>query len=201
MRTALAVLAFLTLAACAEAQELFIWFYGSGGGDFMDSPPTFTGGMDVGGDITAGSWTVSVRDDGWPTDPSARQAYIWQTFFADNYTLGEQPYWTGYFDLDHGLMELNRIVIIDETNGGTLSGLCTFEYQVEDTNGNGELDEGEFCEGALASFAVLLRPWEGEGHWEYWGGTGNYFGTYNRDCPETHDTWWFGMYLWLIEGW
>ena len=30
-------------------------------------------------------------------------------------------------------------------------------------------------------------------------GTGNYFGSYVKDCPATTETWNYGMYLWLED--
>ena len=200
MRVAVTLLVLLVLAASTGAQEeTFIWFYGSGDGDFMDCPPVFTGGMDPGGDVEAGSWTITVCDHGWPTDPTERSAYIWDTFFAGNYTSGDPAFWTGVFDVEHGQPHMNQIAIVDDTNGGALGGICSVGYQVQDLNGNGELDEGEFCSGSLSGLIVILKYQEGSGHWDGWGGTGNYFGMYDRDCPASSDSWHFGMYLWVND--
>lgn len=201
MRVATLLLVLVTLAATAGAQEeTFIWFYSSGDGDFMDSPPVFTGGMDPGGDIVNGSWSITVCDHGWPTDPTERNAYIWDTFFAGNYTPGPPGFWTGVIDFDHGQPHMNRIAIVDDDNGGMLGGICSVQYQVQDLNGNAELDDGEFCSGSLGGLIVVLRHQEGSGYWDDWGGTGNYFGAFSRDCPTTSDSWQFGMYLWLDWG-
>lgn len=196
-----ALLTLLALPVNVIAQEdWFIWFYASGDGDLLDCPPIFTGGMNPGGDVVNGSWSITVCDHGWPTDPTERNTYIWETFFADSYTSGDPAFWTGVFDVEHGQPHMNPIAIVDETNGGTLGGACAVEYQVPDLNGNGVLDEGEFCDGYLGGLIVILSADEGTGFWDGRGGTGNYFGSFNRACPSTHDGWDFGMYLWLEYG-
>jgi len=190
---AIAVVA-LTSAASAET---FVWYFGVGNGDFMDTPPLFAGGMDIGGDITAGYWSIGVHDAGWPATSPAREAYIWNTFYAPNYTPGTPGFWKGYFDTEHGLSAMNDLYIEDDTNGGTMVGICTIEIQVQDLNSNQELDEGEFCEGSLTGLVIIIR--EGTGPYDGMCGTGNYFGSYVKDCPGTYETWNFGMYLWLDD--
>ncbi|MCD4690611.1 hypothetical protein K8S17_04040 [bacterium] len=197
MRTMVIVLAILAMATVACAQETFVWFFGVGNGDFMDSPPTFVGAMDPGGDITAGSWTITIPDAGWPTDPVLRYQHIWDTFYAGNYTVGTPGYWKGYFDTNHGLPEMNTLSIIDDTNGGSMTGVCTIEIQVDDANNDTVLDEGEFCSGSMTGMVIIIR--NGEGCYDGMCGTGNYFGTYVKDCPGTYETWNFGMYLYLDD--
>jgi len=187
----------LMMMVSVASAETFVFYYGVGHGDFMDTPPVFTGGMDPGGDITAGSWTITIADDGWPTDPGARYAYIWNTFYAPNYMAGPPSFWKGYFDTAHGLTRLNDLAIVDNTNNGTMSGVCSVEIQVQDLNNNHVLDPGEFCEGSLAGIVVIIR--DGTGVYDGMCGTGNYFGTYVKDCPGTSETWNFGMYLWLDD--
>ena len=197
MRALVIVIAVLALATVACADETFMWFFGVGNGDFMDSPPTFTGAMDPGGDIVDGSWTIVVPDVGWPTDPALRYQHIWDTFYAGNYTAGTPGYWKGYFDTSHGLPEMCALDIVDDTNGGTMTGVLTLEIQVEDTNNNQVLDEGEFCAGSLSGLVIIIR--EGTGYYDGLCGTGNFFGTYTKACPTTYETWNFGMYLWLDD--
>jgi hypothetical protein len=198
MRALLIVFAVAALATVAYGQdETFVWFYGVGTGDFMDSPPTFVGSMDEGGDIEAGSWTITVPDDGWPTDPVERSAYIWNTFYAPNYAAGNPSFWTGYFDDDHGLDDLNALSIVDDTNGGSMTGICSVQIQVQDLNNNTVLDEGEFCSGSLSGLVIIIR--NGTGVYDGMCGTGNYFGSYEKDCPGTTETWNYGMYLWLED--
>lgn len=198
--TLMALLTLLALPVLVGAQETFVWFYGAGSGDFMDSPPVFAGGMDPGGDITAGSWLVTVWDNTWPTEPTERFIYVWDTFFADNYTPGDQPYWTGYFGRQSGQEHWNGLEIVDQTNGGTLSGACSVEYQVQDLDADGELDDGEFCAGSLKGLEILLLPAQSTGFYDGLIGHGNYFGSFTRECPATRDSWSFGMYLWLESG-
>ncbi len=197
---ALTIAVMVALLAFVSVASGYTLYYGSGNGDFMDVPPVFTGGMDPGGDITAGSWTITITDDGWPTDPIDRAAYIWDTFYAPNYTPGTPGFWKGYFDTDHGLSAMNALQIVDETGGGvigTMGGVCSVEIQVEDSNSNGILDEGEFCSGSLTGLVIIIR--DGSGIYDGMCGTGNYFGSYVKDCPGTYETWQFGMYLFLSD--
>jgi hypothetical protein len=196
MRALAIVVAIVALASAASA-ETFVWFFGVGNGDFMDSPPVFAGGMDPGGDILDGSWSITVDDTGWPLDPGERYAYIWDNFYAGNYTPGTPGFWKGYFDTEHGLESMNDLFIDDATNGGTMIGICTIEIQVQDLNNNEILDPDEFCEGSLTGLVIIIR--EGTGVYDGLCGTGNYFGSYIKDCPGTYETWNFGMYLWLDD--
>jgi hypothetical protein len=163
----------------------------------MDSPPTIVGGMDSGGEITDGSWTITIPDTGWPTDPVLRAQYIWDTFYAANYNSGTPGYWLGYFDTNHGLSEQSSLAIVDVTNGGSMSGICTFQIQVNDTNNDGDLDEGEFCSGSLVGFVIIIK--NGTGVYDGMCGTGDIFGTWLKACPTTLETWNFGMYLYLND--
>lgn len=190
-------IAIVALASAASA-ETFVWFFGVGNGDFIDNPPVFAGGMDPGGDITAGYWSITLHDDGWPVGPpEVRYAHIWDTFFAPNYTPGTPGFWKGYFDTEHGLVAMSDLYIEDDTNGGTMVGICTIEIQVQDENNNTVLDEGEFCDGSLTGLVIIIR--EGTGVYDGMCGTGNYFGSYLKDCPGTYETWNYGMYLWLDD--
>lgn len=197
MRALLIVIAIASLATAAYGQETFVWFYGVGTGDFMDSPPVFQGPMDPGGDIEAGWWSITVHDDGWPADPVERYAHIWNTFYAPNYTAGNPSFWKGYFDVDHGLDQMNDLDIQDDTNGGSMTGICSIEIQVQDLDNDQVLDEGEFCSGSLAGIVIIIR--DGTGVYDGMCGTGNYFGSYTKDCPGTLETWNYGMYLWLED--
>lgn len=196
---ALTIAVMVALFAFASIASGYTFYNGVGNGDFMDVPPVFTGSMDPGGDITAGSWTITITDDGWPTDPVVRAQYIWDTFYAPNYTVGQPGFWKGYFDTDHGLSAMNALQIVDETGGGgvigTMGGVCSVEVQVEDTNSNGILDEGEFESGSLTGLVIIIR--DGSGIYDGQCGTGNYFGTYVKD--GTYETWQFGMYLFLSD--
>jgi hypothetical protein len=198
MRALLIVFAVAALATAAYGQETFVWFYGVGTGDFMDSPPVFEGPMDPGGDIVDGWWSITIPDEGWPLDPVARSAHIWNTYYAPNYAPGNPSFWTGYFDTDHGAIAMNDLAIQDDTNGGSMTGICSVQIQVQDTNNNAVLDEGEFCSGSLSGLVIIIR--NGTGVYDGMCGTGNYFGSYMKDCPNTtNETWNYGMYLWLED--
>ncbi|MFH1502573.1 MAG: hypothetical protein ABIG03_05970 [Candidatus Eisenbacteria bacterium] len=196
MRALTIVLALALVAMASVASADFIWFTGVGNGDFMDSPPTFIGGMEAPGDILDGSWTITVPDAGWPTDPVARQSYIWNTFYAPNYEPGTPGFWKGYFDATTN-GEQNALAIVDNTNVGTMGGVTTLEIQVQDLNSNGVLDEGEFCDGSHTGIIIIIR--DGTGVYDGWCGTGNFYGSYVVNCPDTYETWNFGMYLWISD--
>jgi hypothetical protein len=192
MRALTIVFAVGLVALASAASADIVWFTGVGNGDFMDSPPTFVGNMIAPGDITDGQWTITVPDDSWPTDPVAREAYIWNTFYAGNYEPGTPGFWKGYIDATTN-GEQNALAIVDNTNGGTMSGVTTLEIQVQDLNSNGVLDEGEFCSGSHTGIIIIIR--DGTGVYDGWCGQGNFYGSYTKDCPGTYETWNFGMYL------
>jgi hypothetical protein len=198
MRLLLTLALILLVAAAAPADQIFVWFFGTGYGDFInDSPPTFTGAMDPGGDITEGSWTITVPDLLWPDTsmPAARTQYFWDTFFAGNYTPGTPGYWIGYIDVNHGLPEQNSLHIVDDTFGGTMTGVCTIQMLVTDDDNDGVLDDDEFCAGSFSGCIVIIR--QGTGIYEGYAGTGSYNGSFTVNCPETLHTWHFGMYIWI----
>jgi hypothetical protein len=196
MRALTIVLALALVAIASVASADFIQWSGVGYGDFMDSPPTFTGGMVPPGHIEDGEWTIVIPDAGWPLDPVARQSYIWNTFYAPNYEPGTPGFWKGYFDAFTN-NEHNSLYIVDDTNGGTMNGTVTLEIQVQDSNSNGVLDEGEFCDGSHTGIVIIIQ--DGTGVYDGWCGNGNFYGSYVVDCPNTYETWNFGMYLWIDD--
>lgn len=198
MRMLLVLAMVALLAAAAPATEIFVWFYGAGVGDFIaDSPPIFTGVMSSGGDITEGSWSIAVPDASWPDTsvPAARTQYFWDTFFAGNYTPGTPGYWIGYLDVNHGLPSQPVLDIVDDTFGGTMTGVCTIQMLVTDDDNDGVLDDDEFCQGSFSGCIVIIR--EGTGIYDGYAGTGSYNGSFTVDCPETAHAWNFGMYIWI----
>lgn len=183
------VIAVIALATVAQGQMSRV-FWGGGGGDFSVSPVVFSGSI-TGGDIAAGSWTVTVPDDAWPTDPVAREAYVWDTFFADNYDdTSNPPVWIGYFDEAHGLPDMNAL-FIDDYGNGTMTGVCTIEIQVQDTNINGVLDADEGTNGSLSGAIIIIR--DGTGIYDGLCGYGYYFGSYFKDVFWGPETWNWGM--------
>ena len=198
MRMLLVLALVALLAAAAPASEIFVWFYGTGIGDFIsDSPPIFTGVMSSGGDITEGSWSIAVPDASWPDTsvPAVRTQYFWDTFFAGNYTPGTPGYWIGYIDVNHGLPTQPVLDIVDDTFGGTMTGVCTIQMLVTDDDNDGVLDDDEFCQGSFSGCIVIIR--EGTGIYDGYAGTGSYNGSFAVDCPGSMHTWNFGMYVWI----
>lgn len=189
------VIALVAFATVANGQMTRV-FWGSGGGDFSVSPAVFSGSID-GGDIAAGDWTVTVPDAGWPTDPVAREAYVWTTFYADNYDgTANPPVWIGYFDTDHGLPEMNGL-FIDDYGNGTMTGVCTIEIQVQDTNSNGVLDADEGTNGSLSGAIIIIR--DGTGIYDGQCGYGYYFGSYFSSAFWAPQTWNWGMDITLED--
>ncbi len=198
MRMLLVLAMVALLAAAAPANEIFVWFYGTGVGDFIsDSPPIFTGVMDAGGDISEGSWSIAVPDASWPDTslPAVRTQYFWDTFFAGNYTPGTPGYWIGYIDVNHGLPTQPVLDIVDDTFGGTMTGVCTIQMLVTDDDNDGVLDDDEFCQGSFSGCIVIIR--EGTGIYDSYAGTGSYNGSFTVDCPGSMHTWNLGMYIWI----
>lgn len=191
------VLAIVAVAAVVMASPAFGWvsFNGVGTGDFMASPIIFEGPMEPPGDIETGLWRITIPDVGWPTDPVARDAYIWTTYYADNYKAGTPGYWTGTFDAP-----LNPLYIQDDApapDGGTMSGACEVVITFSDDNNDGELNGDEGCSGSLSGLVIIIN--DGTGAYDGLCGDGNYFGSFSKECPGTLEHWNFGMYLWLDD--
>jgi len=204
MRALLVLLAvsILALAVPASGDEIIVWLNGSGGGDFMLSPVVLSGTAMI-DYADPGLWSITVPDAAFPVDPVAREQYIWDNFYASNYFL-DPPRWIGHFgtgvtvdghDIPATLPELNELYV-EHTGIGTMVGVCSIEIQVDDLDGDGELDENEWCQNSsLSGLVILIR--EGTGRYDGYCGEGYYFGTRTIDCPNTDESWMFGMDLWL----
>ncbi len=174
MRIHIAVL-ILAFAVACPAQEC-VWFYASGGGDLCANPPVFVGSVLPGGDLDVGSWSIVVDDSGWPADPEERQDFLWEYYFAPNYTREtsfEGNYWIADFciaapGLPVSAMygELFPLEIYDASNGGSLVGRCSVQQWIGDANENGVLDSGEAATGMLWVPYIIIE-----------GGTGCYAGS------------------------
>jgi hypothetical protein len=176
MKKVLAMVAVALLVAGVAAAQVHYEFHCVGTGNMVaDSPPIYDGNID-GGDLAPGTWQMTVIEDGsWPdpTDPAARWAYIWTTYYVYDPGLF---IWTGVFDCTLDL----------EKNGqGTMFGYCDLVFQVIDMNGNGVMDPEE-CMDGLSGAVIIIE--DGTGIYAHLCGDGTYEGFYFRDCDEAGPT-------------
>ena len=198
-----AVLLMVALTASARDQ-MFVYCFGNGAGDLLDSPVVFEGGMAPGGDITEGSWSIEIPDEGWPADPDERSEYIWSTFFAPNYhglSQTGRSYWTGLFSVDSGLADYVHWHIQDDTNGGSVGGIApSIEITVYDLNGNGLLEPKEFSEPfiLIALPLLVVERQHSEGFYNNHCGQGSSYGIWwASEYPALSGVCELGFYLWL----
>lgn len=190
MRVRLVIaLAIVALAAPAFG-EMNLDFFGNLDGDFIMSPVLFDGPI-TGGDLAPGFWSISVPDGAWPTNPLERGNFIWNNFYAPNYD-PTIPGWVGYFDVAHGLPEMSTL-FLDHTDVGTMRGVCSIEITVVDDNANGILDPDEGCAGSLSGLVIIIRA--GTGLYDGMCGDGYYFGTYEKECPDSLEHWFLMMHV------
>jgi hypothetical protein len=176
MKKVLAMVAVALLVAGVAAAQVHYEFHCAGTGNMVAySPPVYSGNID-GGDLAPGTWLMTVIEDGsWPdlTDPAARWAYIWTTYYVYDPGL---LIWTGVFDCTLDL----------EKNGqGTMFGYCDLVFQVIDMNGNGVMDPEE-CMDGLSGAVIIIE--DGTGIYAHLCGDGTYEGFYFRDCDEIGPT-------------
>ena len=211
MRTMSVLVVVLVLAGPVMAQEIFLWFYGTGSTNLLESPVVYSGNMMPGGDIETGSWEIRLGDAGWPSDERERLPFLWETFFAANY-VRNLPIWGGagwLADLTNSVPTSTvdsqegswlPLWIQDDTNDGSFSGWCQLSEFVHDDNLNGIFDEDDPLHGLILMYEVLIC--EGEGVYEGLCGSGNCFGEFARvgtELDEGEEHWRFGMYLWLED--
>jgi len=167
----------------------------TGHGKMAVESPVLYHGTIIGGDLTPGTWTITIPDAGWPSisDPAARWAYIWDTYYAPNYSPAEML-WTAEFD--------NSAFYLVHTGVGTLRGVGDITFQILD-DGNQILDPWECSDGVSGAIIVIH---EGTGLYAELCGNGSYSGFYTRSCelfpgqPDyMYDSVDFIMTLWLEE--
>ena len=195
----LTVLAIAVLTAPDFAQPAVIVYIDSdagGGGDLMVSPVVFGGPctIDYADD---GYWQITVPDGDWPTDPAARKAYIWDTFFTTYDPVNFV--WQGYFDFNHGLTSNPVFELWNYDSPGYAHGYATIVNQVDDFDEDEVLDDTEGCMGSLDGSLLIIQG--GSGIYDGLCGSGFYYGSYNKDdCPTNffgYQNWNFGMYMYL----
>jgi hypothetical protein len=160
----------------------------------VESPVIYHGDI-IGGDLD-GTWQITVPDAGWPSigDPAVRWTYIWDNYYAPNYSCAPDCIWTATFD-DCGFYLVH-------TGQGTLRGVGDITFQIMD-DGNGIVDPWECADGVSGAIIVIN---EGTGRYAELCGNGSYSGFYARTCelvpgqPDyMYDDVNFIMTLWLEE--
>ena len=109
-------------------------------GSLLLHPAQYSGILTSGGD---GTIEYTNDDTGWPdpSDPAARFAYIWATYFAANYdnsTPGAEK-WVGQIK---GRFSMN-VTTAPPGYTGTVQGGINAKYTVRDMDADGVLDEEE----------------------------------------------------------
>jgi hypothetical protein len=186
---------FVLTAPALGVTTVYVASNPGGGGDLLVSPVVFGGPCTI-DYIYAGYWQMTVPDGDWPTEAAAREAHIWDTFFAPNYD-AVNDVWYGYLDSDHGLTENCYFELWNYDNPGYAHGYATIVNQVDDADGDTVLDSNEGCIGALDGAIIVVQG--GSGIYDGLCGFGYYFGSYNKgDCPPDffdYQAWNFGMYI------
>ncbi|MFH1219492.1 MAG: hypothetical protein V1694_03455 [Candidatus Eisenbacteria bacterium] len=141
MKKGLAIVTALLCLGLASAASGAIWnFNFQISGTIMNSPAQYSGIFTSGGD---GTLQYTLNDAAWPppSDPAARFAYIWATYFASNYnnsTPGAEK-WVGQIP---GTFSM---VVTNAPTGytGTVQGRINAKYTIRDMDADGVLDEEE----------------------------------------------------------
>lgn len=160
-------MAVMMVAAVAVAYDQYNLHCDGAGNMVKASPPVYTGPIDGSSDFYPGTWTMTVKDAGWPgiSDPAARWAHIWNNYYEfDGFV------WTGTFDCDLDIIH---------TGVGSLTGVNDLTFQIVDWDGDGILDPDE-CQDGLAGAVIIIN--EGSGAYATLCGDGSYSGAYFRVC-------------------
>lgn len=191
------VIAVAVMLACGVANAYTQYqFTCWGHGKMAVESPVIYHGQILSGHLAPGTWEIAIPDAGWPSisDPAARWAYIWDTYYAPNY-VGDPDYiWTATFD--------NCSFYLVHTGVGTMRGVGDITFQILD-DGNQILDPWECGDGVSGAIIVIN---EGTGQYAELCGNGSYSGFYTRSCelapgqPDfMYDDVNFVMTLWLQE--
>jgi hypothetical protein len=174
-------------------------FMCQGTGNMVTTSPVVYSGDIYNGALNPGTWQITVPDAGWPSiaDHAARWSYIWSTYYVYNPSTW---IWTGTFGNEPGAACDLYLV---HTGAGTMHGVCTVNFQVQDFNKNGILDTDE-CMDGFSGAVIIIN--EGTGNYAELCGNGSYSGYYFRSCelaPGNPDYMLdvvdFEMRLWLDE--
>jgi hypothetical protein len=141
MKLGLCALALVVAVLLASAVVAAPWYFNFHlEGTMMNHPAQYSGIFTSGAD---GTIEFTLTDTGWPdpSDPDARFAYIWSTYFAANYnnaTPGAEK-WTGSILGTFSMATSNA----PAGYNGTCQGNINAKFMIRDMNANGILDESE----------------------------------------------------------
>jgi len=141
MKLGLCVLAIAVAVLSASAVLAAPWYYTFQiSGTIMNHPAQYSGIFTSGAD---GTLEFTLNDATWPdaSDPDARFAYIWTTYFAANYnnaTPGAEK-WTG------SILGTFSMATTNAPAGyiGTCQGNINAKFTIRDMDADGILDESE----------------------------------------------------------
>jgi hypothetical protein len=141
MKLGLCVFVLLALLVTASAVLAAPWYFSFHvEGTIMNHPAQYSGIFTNAAD---GTLEFTLNDSAWPdaSDPDARFAYIWTTYFAANYnnsTPGAEK-WTGSITGTFSMATTNAPVGYN----GTCQGNITAKFTIRDMDADGILDEAE----------------------------------------------------------
>jgi hypothetical protein len=194
MKTLVIALALMLVSGVAGAYNEYEFTCFGHGNMAVESPVVYHGQITVGA-LAPGFWTITIPDAGWPSiaNPAARWAYIWNHYYAPNYSFADQV-WTATFD--------DCTFDLVHTAQGTLRGAGDITFQIMD-DGNQLVDPWECADGVSGAIIIIN---EGTGLYAELCGNGSYSGFYARSCdlvpgqPDyMYDDVNFIMILWLEE--
>ena len=176
MKKALVLFAAALLIASVAYAQVHYEFHCTGAGNMVkNSPVDYTGAID-GGDLSPGTWLITVEDAGWPAvgDDAVRWDHIWLNY----YTYDPGAYiWTGAFE--------NNYLYLEKTGVGSMTGICDLNFQIIDMDGDGIVDPSE-CMDGLSGAVIIIQ--DGTGPYAQLCGQGTYEGFYFRDCDTGSGT-------------
>ena len=141
MKKGLSIVTALLCFGLASGASGAIWSFNFQiSGTIMNSPAQYSGIFTSGGD---GTLQYTLNDAAWPppSDPAARFAYIWATYFAPNYTnlpTGAEK-WVGQIPGTFSMVVTNA----PPGYTGTVQGKINAKYTIRDLDADGVLDESE----------------------------------------------------------
>jgi hypothetical protein len=181
------VLAFALLMVQTAAADDSYMVGMQGLGSLMESPVVYSGNFMFG---LFGAWEITLDDSMWPSpaDSTARFNYIWDNYFADNYSsiVGAES-WTGYFN-SATLIAAPRFRFDTTSPVGAMEGEITFQVLVRDWYADGNLSQQEKHHNLNMSATLNLNPSLGEGYFANTCGHGSVSsGNFNFHNPPMKD--------------
>ena len=194
MKKLVIIFAACLLVAGATSADIPKSFFCDGNGNMVtDVGSVIYSGNILGGDLAPGTWSISIDDTGWPTDPGPRWDYLWTTFYV--YAPGTPSVWVATFDTP--LLATRPVLFLEHTGFGTMSGVADMRFQVTDWDADGELDPDECPGSGLSGMVIIIE--DGTGDYAPYCGDGSYQGGFTRECATYDDHVQFQMSIDLYE--